>query len=67
MNLLNTAAVAERLGLSPKRVRELAAAGRLKGQRVGRDWVFDPRTVEAFAKVERKPGWKKGRPRKEGE
>ena len=38
---LSVAEVAERLGLSPGRVRQLAAAGRLPAQRVGRDWAVD--------------------------
>jgi excisionase family DNA binding protein len=38
---LSVAEVADRLGLSSGRIRQLVAAGRLPAQRVGRDWVVD--------------------------
>lgn len=64
MELLTTSGAAKVLGLSAKRVRELALSGRLRGRRLGRDWVFEADDVRAFARLERPPGWKKGRPRK---
>lgn len=57
--LLTTAEAAERLGLTPGRVRQLARDGALKGQHYGRDWLFDERDVARFTPPA------KGRPRKE--
>jgi len=37
--LLTVAQAALRLGVSPARVRVWLAEGRVKGERVGRDWV----------------------------
>lgn len=54
MGLLTTVEVAERLGVSPRRVRELITDGRLPAEKKGRDYLikeFD------LAKVQnRKPG-----------
>ena len=61
-----TAQAAEFLKLSEKRVRELALAGRLKGQRIGRDWLFEPEELKRFKKLDRPRGWPKGRPRWKG-
>jgi excisionase family DNA binding protein len=39
---------AEELGLSPRRVQELARAGRITGRRVGRRWEISPASVRAY-------------------
>ena len=59
MNLIGTAMAAQRLGVSPDRVRALIKAGRLPAQKLGRDYVIDPKDL-ALVK-NRKPG----RPRKQ--
>lgn len=57
-DLLTTAEAARELGVSPQRVRHLAAS-RGVGRRIGRDWVFTREDIEAM-RVRRPPG----RPRK---
>ena len=39
---------ADRLQVTQGRVRQLARAGELKGQRIGRDWLFRPEDVEDY-------------------
>lgn len=56
--LLTTTEAAARLSLTAGRIRQLARDGSLKGQRVGRDWLFTERDLTAFQRPER------GRPRK---
>lgn len=45
--MLSTEQAAERLGITPVRVRELLRSGKLEGQRVGRSWVVDESSVRA--------------------
>jgi len=59
MNLIGTAAAAQRLGVSQDRVRALIKAKRLPAKKLGRDWFIDPKDL-ALVK-NRKPG----RPRKQ--
>ncbi len=59
---LTVSQAAERLGLSPQRVRELCVSGIIKAEKFGRDYAIDPRKLDA-AKDRPKPG----RPRKEKE
>lgn len=58
--LLTTADVADRLGLTPSRVRALARS-RGVGRRVGRDWLFDASDLERLRerKAGRPVGWRK--------
>jgi excisionase family DNA binding protein len=52
--MLTTAQVAARLGISRRRVLALIQSGRLPAQKVGRDWLIDPKDL---SKVKiRKPG-----------
>lgn len=51
---LTTLQAAERLGISPRRIRVLITTGRLPAQRLGRDWLIDERDLAAVR--ERKPG-----------
>jgi excisionase family DNA binding protein len=46
---LGSGAAASVLGLSPRSARRLAAAGRLRAVRTGRDWAFDRQAVEDLA------------------
>ncbi len=59
MNLLTTKEVAERLGVSVRRVHALIHAGRLPAEKYGRDYLINENDLNLVA--ERKPG----RPRKE--
>lgn len=61
MKILTTAEAAEALGVTPRRVRQLIAEGRLAAKKAGRDYVIDPRGLKA---VEDR---KTGRPRKGAE
>ena len=58
--LMNVAEVAAALGVTVGRVRQLAVAGKLKGEKVGRDWVFRQSEVAEYQRRPRRPG----RPRK---
>ena len=43
---LTTAEAARELGVTGARIRQLAAAGELKGEKRGRDWMIDAASVE---------------------
>lgn len=58
MKLLTTKEVAERLGVTVKRVQQLIAAGRLPAEKMGRDYFIKEADLKLVA--DRKPG----RPRK---
>ncbi len=58
---LTTRTAAAALGISPRRLRQLIAAGRLPAIRLPRDWLIRPADLALLA--DRKPGWPKGRPR----
>ena len=49
MRLLSVHDAATALQLHPSRVRALAASGRLRGTKVGRDWVFEESEVDRVA------------------
>ena len=48
MTAVDVAAV---LGVNTSRVRQLARAGQLKGERVGRDWLFSRADVEEYERT----------------
>ena len=54
MKLLSTNEVAERLNVTPQRVRAMIAAGRLPAQKVGRDHLIEETDLALVA--DRKPG-----------
>lgn len=58
--LMDVKEVAELLGVTVGRVRQLATTGQLKGERLGSPtrgmWVFKRVDVEAFAALPRRPG-----------
>ena len=58
MKMLTTLEAAVELGVTPQRVRALIVAGRLKAEKVGRDWLIAPHALEAV-RIR-----KSGRPRK---
>jgi hypothetical protein len=52
--MLTTKQVAERLGVNPSRVRQIAGAG--IGTKIGRDWMFTEEEVLAMEARKTKPG-----------
>jgi len=54
MKLLTTTDVAERLGVSQRRVLALIKEGRLPAQRLGRDYLIDETNIKLVK--DRKPG-----------
>jgi excisionase family DNA binding protein len=54
MNLLTTKEVAERLGVTVRRVQALIQAGRLPAQKVGRDFLIQEKDIKLIE--DRKPG-----------
>lgn len=57
-NLITVSKTAALLGVTPRRVQALIASGKLKAQRIGRDYLIDPGDLEL---LERRPS---GRPKK---
>ncbi len=58
MNLLNTTEAAERLGISARRVLALIEEGKLKAQKVGRDYAIQESALESvkvYGKAGRPP------------
>jgi len=47
-NHFTTTEAAARLGLTPRRVRALCAAGHLPAAKVGRDWIIAQADLDAF-------------------
>jgi len=58
MKVIGTTEAAKRLGISSNRVRVLIESGRLKAQKIGREYAINPGDLKAVKN--RKPG----RPRK---
>lgn len=54
--MLTTKEAAERLGVSVRRVSELASSGVLKAERFGRSWMIDESSVERRRAQEPRPG-----------
>ena len=46
---MGVAEAALKLGVSPRRVRQMLASGKLSGQRIGRVWAIERRAVEFLA------------------
>ena len=57
MKIIGTAEAARRLNVTQSRVRVLIDSGRLKAMKVGREWLIDPKDLDAKDR-------KVGRPRK---
>jgi excisionase family DNA binding protein len=47
MRIISTAEAARRLGVTANRVRALIDAKRLKAIKVGREWLIDPKDLDA--------------------
>jgi excisionase family DNA binding protein len=58
MKIITTVEAARRLGVTPNRVRALIQAKRLKAFKFGREWLIDPKDLDAVKDR------KVGRPRK---
>jgi len=58
MRIISTAEAAKRLGVTANRVRKMILAKRLKAIKVGREWLIDPKDLDAVKDR------KVGRPRK---
>lgn len=58
MKIITTVEAAKRLNVTPSRVRALIEAKRLKAFKYGREWLIDPKDLEAVKDR------KVGRPRK---
>ena len=56
--MIGTTEAAKRLGVSSNRVRALIESGRLKAQKIGREYAIDPADLKAVQNR------KAGRPRK---
>lgn len=56
MKLLSTKEAAERLNVSPIRVRQFIQEGRLAAQLVGRDYIIQEAEIQRLEKSDRKPG-----------
>lgn len=61
-DLLSTTQAAGMLGISPIRVRQFIAQGRLAAHKAGRDWLIERTAIEALPA--RTAGWPPGRSRK---
>ena len=60
MKIITTVEAAKRLNVTPSRVRALIQAKRLKAFKFGREWLIDPKDLDAVKDR------KVGRPRKAG-
>lgn len=58
INLIPVSKAAALLGVTPRRVQALITSGKLRAQRIGRDYLIDPGDLEL---LERRPS---GRPKK---
>ena len=56
MALLTTAQAADRLNISESLVRRYCRDGRLKAQRIGRDWLIEESDLDQFQQKPRKAG-----------
>jgi len=54
--LISLSEAAEMYGLSTSYLRRLARKGRLRAQRVGRNWVTTPADVETYIRSRQKRG-----------
>jgi excisionase family DNA binding protein len=54
MKTLSTTEVAQRLGVTRERVRQLCDEGRLKAEKMGRDWRILPAALEEYQRLQGK-------------
>jgi len=58
MATLTTLEAAKRSSLTDARIRQLLWSGVVKGQKFGKLWAVDVRSLDAYLKKERRPGRK---------
>lgn len=46
--MITTSEAAVRMGMSARHVRRLVESGCIKGQRIGRDWLIDPGSLNHY-------------------
>lgn len=56
--------VADLLGVTHGRVRQLIRSGEIEAVKIGGTWLISQVALEAFKLNWRRPGWPKGKPRK---
>ena len=56
MKSITTTEAARRLKVKPQTVASYCAAGKLRGELVGRQWSVDAASVAAYLKSDRRPG-----------
>lgn len=61
---ISTAGAAKIIGCVDSRVRQLLRDGKLIGERVGRDWLVQKASAEAYRDTEHKPGPKPSQDKK---
>ena len=64
---ITLAQAAEISGLSHSHLRLLARQGKIKSQKLGRDWLTTEDAVRAYMATDRKPGPKPGKENGEGD
>ena len=57
---LTTTEASQLSGYTPKHIRRLVIVGKIKGQRWGRDWQVDRRSLLAYVNLIEKQGEKRG-------
>ncbi len=62
MALLNSKQASEKKGVTVRRIRALIESGKLKAEKVGRDWIIEESELEKIATY-----GKSGRPKKQTE
>lgn len=60
---MTTQEAAEALGIHRSRVLHYISKGRLRAEKIGRDYWLAPEEVERFKAIPRKEGWPSGKPR----
>jgi excisionase family DNA binding protein len=60
MGWITSADAAELSGYSVENIRKLAASGKVKAQRWGRDWQIDRNSLLAYARKAQESGEKRG-------
>ena len=59
MDALTSAEAARELGITQSRIRQLIAAGTLRAEKHGRDWLIAPEDLETARQRDTRPGRKR--------
>ncbi len=57
---ITTKEAAQLTGYTPVHIRRLVSAGKIKGQRWGRDWQIDRQSLMTYIRIAEKLGEKRG-------